>query len=79
MTKIIVFTFTLGLAFLEAGKLREATYHMALLAADATQHDMISLGQLSKALNGELPAKKSIHQHNLNSKQTPSKKQVASY
>jgi hypothetical protein len=65
MTKIIAFGLALGLAYLEAGKLREATYHMALLAADATQHGMISLGQLNRSLNGDpMPAgHHRVHKH----------------
>jgi len=68
MTKIIALGFALGLAFLEAGRLKEATYHMAKLAAEAQQDDMISLGKWARMLesggvksHGQHKAHKNVH------------------
>lgn len=53
MKEIITFALGLAIGLAEAGKLKEATYKMALMAANAQQYDMISLGKLSRELNSE--------------------------
>jgi len=63
MTKLIGIAFAIGLALLEVGKLREATYRMALLAAHSMEHDIISLGQLNKALYGENVGRNHVRHH----------------
>jgi hypothetical protein len=61
MTKLIMFALGLALALAEAGKLKEATYKIALLAAEAQKQDIISLGAWSRALNGGPPEKSTHH------------------
>jgi len=55
MESLINYAFRLAFALAAAGMLIPATRYMAKEAAKAYQHDFISLGQLSRTLNGDIP------------------------